>query len=198
MHAFIFIGRSGCGKGTQAELLKQYIAKKDPTSILYIETGENFRQFIKGEKYTNQLSRKVYEGDELQPSFLAAYMWMSEVIERYTGHEHIIFDGTPRSLDEAQIITGAFRFYRIEKPIVVHLNVSREWSKKHLLSRGRFDDSNEKRIEKRLDWFDSDVLPAIDYYRNHTGYTFLEISGEQPVDKVHSDIISSLKPILFP
>ena len=48
LQTFIFIGRSGCGKGTQVALLQKYIKTQDyKRPILYIETGERFRQFIK-------------------------------------------------------------------------------------------------------------------------------------------------------
>jgi adenylate kinase len=190
--AFIFTGRSGSGKGTQADLLQKFIAEKDATPILYVETGESFRQFIKKENYTSKLSKEVLETDRLQPSFLASYMWIEEVIKRFTGKEHLMFDGTPRSVDEAQILNGAFQFYKIEKPIIIHLNVSRDWSKRHLLSRGRSDDYLSG-VEKRLDWFDSDVLPAIKYFHEHANYVFLEINGEQPVEKVHADVVAALE-----
>ena len=54
---FIFIGRSGCGKGTQAELLQKRVKEKDQSSeIFYLETGAYFREFLRGEKYSNKLS----------------------------------------------------------------------------------------------------------------------------------------------
>ena len=49
LQTFIFIGRSGCGKGTQVTLLQEHIKKQDHKRhiLFYIETGERFRQFIK-------------------------------------------------------------------------------------------------------------------------------------------------------
>ncbi|PIQ66299.1 MAG: hypothetical protein COV96_02070, partial [Candidatus Zambryskibacteria bacterium CG11_big_fil_rev_8_21_14_0_20_42_18] len=65
LHTIIFIGRSGCGKGTQAGLLKDYIADldEDKHQILSVESGERFRQFIRGQSFSSELSRKVYEND---------------------------------------------------------------------------------------------------------------------------------------
>jgi adenylate kinase family enzyme len=44
----------------------------------------------------------------------------------------------------------------------------------------------------RLDWFDTDVVPAIDYYRGHRSHTFHEINGEQEIEKVFEDIVKAL------
>jgi adenylate kinase len=196
MFSFIFIGRSGCGKGTQADLLQAYIKSKDESPILYIETGANFREFIKGANYTNTLSKQVYESDHVQPAFLAAYMWSFEMVAKYTGKEHLIFDGTPRSLEEAQILAGALDFYSIASTVVIHLEVSRAWSERHLLSRGRSDDANISRIDKRLDWFDANVIPAINYFKSNSKYHFVEVNGEQTIAEVQNEIIEKLKPVL--
>ena len=42
---FILIGRSGSGKGTQAELLKTYLNNQGVQDIKYLTTGKSFRSF---------------------------------------------------------------------------------------------------------------------------------------------------------
>ena len=192
-HTVIFIGRSGCGKGTQADLFKNRINHLDPDKhpILYIETGNYFRKFIRNEGFSSKISQKIYENDERQPDFLACWMWSNILIDELGEHMHLVFDGAPRALAEAQILTTALEFYKREKPTVFHLNVSRDWSEKHLLARGRLDDVNLSKIDKRLDWFDKDVVPALEYFKNNKLYRFLEIDGEQSIEKVHSDIVAA-------
>ena len=57
---FIFIGRSGCGKGTQVALLQEYIKTRDhKRPILYIETGERLRQFIKEPSLSSRLAAEI-------------------------------------------------------------------------------------------------------------------------------------------
>ncbi len=193
LHTVIFIGRSGCGKGTQAGLLKDYIATLDLDKhpILYVETGEHFRHFILGKSFSAKLSRTTYEKDDRQPDFLACAMWSNVLIDELENDMHIVFDGTPRSLPEAFLISTAMEFYKREKPTVIYINVSRKWSEERLLSRGRMDDTSLSKINKRLDWFDKDILSAIEYFKNSKQYKFIEVNGEQTVDKVHSDIISA-------
>ena len=191
---FILIGRSGCGKGTQGQLLAEHLKKqdKDGREVYYLETGANFREFFKEKNYSAELARKIYEHDERQPDFIAVWMWAHLFLRDLKGEEHLFADGTCRSLPEAQIFDTALKFYG-RKANVIYIDVSRKWSEGHLLKRGREDDTNLKKIEGRLNWFDSDTMPAVEFFRNHPDYNFVEVSGERPIEVVHADIVEKIK-----
>jgi len=189
---FIFMGRSGCGKGTQADLLKKYLKEKDPNAeIFYIETGANFREFVKGQKYSNQLANKIYKNGERQPDFLAIWMWAHIILNDFKGTEHLFFDGITRSLPEAMAFTTALEFYE-RKATVIFINVSREWSEARLLARGRADDKSEAEVIKRLNWFDRDSIPALGYFKVNDRYNVLQMDGEKTIEEVHYDIVQKL------
>ncbi len=192
LHTVVFIGRSGCGKGTQADLLKNRIARLDPDKrqILYVETGEHYRSFVRGTSFSSKLANEIYEKDELAPDFLGCWLWSSLLIEQLEENMHLVFDGVSRSLLEAQALTTALEFYKREKPAVIYLNVSNKWSDDRLLARGRHDDTSLYKINKRLKWFDDKVMPAIEYLKKNSFYKFIEVNGEQPIEKVHADIIA--------
>ncbi len=188
------MGRSGCGKGTQAKLLQDYLKKTDPErEIFYLETGDEFRAFIKKDKYTSHLSKKVMETGELQPAFLAIHIWSHVFIENFKGDENLILDGTPRTLSEAVALDTALEFYKRENIMVFVIDVSKEWSKTRLSERGRSDDSRVGDTEKRLEWFDTDVVPAIRHMEDAKLYTVIKINGEQSIEKVHEDIVAVLE-----
>ncbi|MEK7662146.1 MAG: nucleoside monophosphate kinase [Patescibacteria group bacterium] len=191
---FIFIGRSGSGKGTQVKLLEKYITENDPVkrSIFYLETGERFRNFIAGDSYASFLSKEISKRGELQPEFLAVYMWAEELINKLKHDEHLIIDGSPRRLREAMVLDTALSFFKRQNPIVIDLNVSPEWSRERLIARGRADDVQKEDIEKRLKWFNLEVRPAIDWFGNQPGYKIFHINGEQTIEQVHEDIISAI------
>lgn len=192
LHTVIFIGRSGCGKGTQAELLKNRIHKHDMDKrpILYLETGAHFRDFIRGEGLSARLSNEAYVKDVRQPDFLACFMWSDILIRELDENMHLVFDGAPRSKPEAELVTTALEFYKREKPTVIHINVGRRWAEERLLGRGRSDDRTIQKITKRLDWFEEDVEPAIKYFKENPLYTFVEVDGEQSIEEVHRDIVA--------
>jgi len=191
---FIFIGRSGCGKGTQADLLSTYIREVDSQKrdIFYMEIGKKFREYLNEDTYTTALSKEVYKKGDLQPDFLAIHIWSHSIIADYNGLDHMIVDGIPRSLIQANVFETAMNFYNKKEVIAINLDVSEEWSRARLAARGRADDKDPNEIENRLAWFKRDVIPAIDYFRENNRYRVLDIHGEQSIEEVHKEIISKI------
>ncbi len=190
---FIFIGASGSGKGTQVDLLKKELLLRRPdTPIFYLQTGQYFREFIKGDSMASRIAKEAIDSGERAPDFLAMYIWSKLFVEELKGEEHLIIDGSPRSVNEAKNLDIALKFFKREHPAVIYLKVSRKWSFDHLMARaekeGRKDDTAES-INKRLDWFDADVKPAIERFRRDRDYDFVEINGEQSIEAVHRDIM---------
>ncbi len=193
---FIFIGASGSGKGTQVDLLKKELLLRRPdTPIFYLQTGQYFREFIKGDSMASRIAKEAIDSGERAPDFLAMYIWSKLFVEELKGEEHLIIDGSPRSVNEAKNLDIALKFFKREHPAVIYLKVSRKWSFDHLMARaekeGRKDDTAES-INKRLDWFDADVKPAIERFRRDRDYDFVEINGEQSIEAVHRDIMANV------
>lgn len=189
----ILMGRSGCGKGTQAKLVQEYLKQTDPNrEIFYLETGQQFRDFIAQDTYTSNLSKAIMETGALQPAFLAIHIWSHVFIEQMKGGENMVLDGTPRTLSEIEALDTAFKFYNRETPTVFVIEVSKEWSKARLTERGRSDDNRAGDQEARLSWFDTDVVPAIRHMQEAKMYNVININGEQTIEKVHEDIVSAL------
>lgn len=194
LQTIIFIGRSGSGKGMQAGLLRKTLEEKTKDiPVVYIETGEHFRSHMKDSAYTWDLARKVNEAGGRQPDFLAVWLWGHLLLERLRGGEHLVFDGAPRSLSEAMVLHTAFPFYGRENPTVIFMDVSREWAEERLSGRGRADDVKQETIDRRLAWYEKDVLPAVGFFKQHADYyNFLNINGEQTPEAVHADILKGL------
>ena len=195
--AYILIGRSGCGKGTQAKALIDDLTQTNnkinskEENILYTETGQYFRDFIISDGYSSRLSKDLMTKSKPQPAFMAIWIWARVLVDKLKENDHVIFDGTPRSLIEAKALDTALDFYNFKKRVVIYLDVSRQWSEKKLLLRGRSDDHAED-IKARLDWFDRDVSPVLAFYKNATNYHYLTINGEQSIESVHLDIKKDL------
>lgn len=191
--AFIFIGRSGCGKGTQADLLMSHLCRVGDKLCknIHIESGALLREFSGGENYTQKKIKSVLNGGVLVPESIIVALWTDYLIANFTGTENMIFDGTPRKLHEAQLLDNALQFYGIEKPAVIYVNVSKEWSEKRLTGRARKDDTKEA-IARRLAWFETEVTQTIKFYRDSSYYNFIDINGEQPIEDVQNEILAKL------
>ena len=193
---FIFIGSSGSGKGTQVALLREELTKKDSSiPIFYLQTGQYFREFIKADNLAARIAKETVDRGERAPDFLAMHIWSKIFIENLTGNEHLIIDGSPRSLSEAKNLDIALKFFRRERPVVIYIRVSKEWSTEHLLARaqkeGRADDTAES-VARRMSWFERDVLPAVEKFRRDRDYDVIEVNGEQPIEAVHRDIMTQV------
>ena len=184
------MGRSGSGKGTQAKLLVEELKRRYPgRDVYYLESGHLFREYIKKPGFTNSKTKEILEAGKRVNSFLGIWIWTNAFIENMRDNLHLVIDGSPRAIQEAQIMDTSMSFYERENPTIIYINTSRAWCEARLTERHRNDDLTIEHIRKKLDWFESDVEGAIWWYRNQPQYRFVEVSGEQTVEQVHKEIM---------
>jgi adenylate kinase len=189
--AIIFVGRSGSGKGTQAALLNQYFtSQQPPVPHYYLETGASLRQLAASDSLSGRLAKEAMLQGFL-PAFLAIRAWANLFVEHLSGVENLIIDGTPRTTIEADALDTALKFYHYEQPIILDLEVPREVVTARLKKRGRYDDTDEA-IVKRLNAFDRQVLPIIEFYKTHPGYRYCLINGDRSIEDIQKEILSLL------
>ena len=184
----IFIGRSGCGKGTQVDLYMKKLEEINGLKTLHIETGTLLRGLVKTTSYTAQIVKKVIEGGNLMPESIVIGLWANYLVNNFTGKENLVFDGAPRRLCEATILNDTLKFYNISKYKVVYINTSIKWCTERLLARGRRDDTKEG-IAKRMAWFDADVIPCLEYFKKNGACDFVDVNGEQTIEEVRNEIV---------
>ncbi|MCR4283875.1 MAG: nucleoside monophosphate kinase [Parcubacteria group bacterium] len=189
---FMFIGLSGSGKGTQSTLLKKFLEERHgESSVIFAYAGENFRKLMENDGYTASLSKKVTEGGKLNPGFLAVWAWSTVLVNSMEDNKHLIMDGSPRKLMEAELIDEAMEFYGIEKVYPIFLDIGFDVAKDRLMARGRADD-NEEGIKERFAYYERDVVPVIEYFKNESKNKLIEVNGEQSVEGIHKEIIEKI------
>jgi len=193
---FILFGTSGSGKGTQAKLLVEYLKSKDPDrKVLYLETGEKLREFASGDSLTARRAKQVLDAGGLMPEFMPVWVWSQFFINNVTGSEHVILDGVARREHEALIVDSLMKFYDIKDPTILFINVSPGWAIDKLEKRGKTEgreDDRKERIDRRMDWFQKNVVPAINHFKESPYYKFIEINGEQTIEEVHQEILNKI------
>lgn len=176
---FVFLGRSGSGKGTQAQLLKKFL-EDGGYDVIYIYTGDQGRKLAKENTLVGHWIKGVLERGDFFLNWTAIYLWFSVVREKLVNkNQIIIFDGTPRKLPEAEVVDSLMKDLGRSVPIPVYLDISNKEAQSRLLARGRSDDT-ENAISSRLDFFEKDVVPIIKNY----GDRALKINGEGSVEEV--------------
>ena len=189
--ACIFIGKSGCGKGTQVESYIKRLNEINGLKTLHIETGDFLRKYAKKGTYTSELVKNIEESGKLMPESIVIGLWVGYLMDHFTGKENLVFDGAPRRLGEAIMLDSTLDFYNISKYKVVYINVSSEWATARLLARGRKDDSKEG-VEKRMAWFEKDVMPCVEFFRSNKNCDFIDVNGEQTIEEVHNEIMKKV------
>lgn len=190
--AYIFIGHSGAGKGTQAGLFEEKIRGLYPEQdVLHLETGAIFRSFIETDSYTAHKTKELMDQGLLPPPFIGVHVWSHELIARYNGQSFVFIDGTPRVASEVPVLISAASFYGW-KLHVIYLAVSDAWANERLIGRGRADDLDGAERAERIKWFHANVMPAIELLRISPEVDFVEVNGERSIDEIHADICTRL------
>lgn len=216
----MFLGKSGCGKGTQVNLLvEKYGLEK-------IGSGELLRERKMAEDFTGKKLTQVLDGGGIAPTAVVFRLWMDklEKFKAAVDFKGIIFDGSPRRIFEAQMIDEALDWYEWAQNVkVILLDISDAEAVKRIELRkvcpkckaiisnaeeldGEIEvcpncgNKLEKRPEdvkegvlKRLEWFQTEVQPVLDYYKKQN--RLIVINGEQSVEKVFEDIVKAIGEI---
>lgn len=180
-----FLGRSGCGKGTQAELLL-----KDLGDGLYISSGELLRHLAEQKTEVGIKVKEILNSGMLAPEQVVTPLWLNEIAYKLDNGRPLVIDGFPRKINEAHQLDDILRFIeRLDDFKIILVDVSPEEALHRLKLRARPDDLDEA-IKKRLSFYDEEVVQVVDHYRQLG--KIIEINGEQTVENVYKDIRSAL------
>ena len=191
----VIFGAPGAGKGTQAQLLAE---KYD---FLHISTGDLLRQEValatpQGLRAKAIMNRGDLVGDDIVVSLLARALanrstlpdpdanidpWDRERNGEPHRPEGCIIDGFPRTVQQAQ--TLEFLFSKLKRKIdcIVAIDVPRDELVRRIHERaaisGRADDTEEV-IRHRIELYDLQTQPVLDYYRVSGLLVTVDGSGE--------------------
>lgn len=195
--AIALLGRPGSGKDTQAELLAKKFGLVHIISSKIIEkvlkSSKNSVEF-EGKNYNLVKERNLQKSGALNtPSFVSALI-RTEIKSIAGRGEGIIMSGSLRTLrelkDELPLLQKLYKnnFY------FFHIKISPQEVYIRNLKRHRKDLpelDTKKIIKKRLIVFNRETAPVIKYLKSKK--LILDINGEQPIVKIHKDILKILE-----
>jgi len=194
--AISILGRPGSGKDTQAELLAKKFGLFHIISSKIIEKVFKFRAEnvkLEGKIYNLLKERRLQKSGLLNtPAFVSALI-KTKIKSAATKHKGIIMSGSPRTLREFKDELPVLEKLYGKNIYFLDIIISPDEVYVRNLKRRRKDlpelDTREI-IKKRLAVFNRETAPVIRHLKLKK--MIFEINGEQPITKIHKDILKVL------
>ena len=181
MTAVVLLGPPGAGKGTVAETLAG-------NGYAHISTGQLLREQIQLETPVGCEAKQLLDEGRLAPDEVVVGM-ISDLIARAPENQKFLFDGFPRTLQQAKDLDVMLNKTADCVTLVLALEVNQEEVIQRLLKRaqeqGRKDDTEEV-IRNRMAVYHKQTSPLIDFYK--TQGKFESIKGVGSIDAIFDNI----------
>lgn len=210
----ILMGPPGAGKGTQAVLLSRRL------HIPHISTGDMFRQAMEQGTELGRKAKAFMEEGKLVPDEVTIGI-VKERLQQADCKQGFLLDGFPRTVAQADALKELLASLDRRLHAVLNIEVRRETLLKRMTGRlvcrqcgatyheefsppaqmgicdqcggevYRRSDDVEATVEKRLNVYEEQTAPLIEYYRREG--LLRSIDGEQDVEKVFAEIYRVIK-----
>ena len=183
----VLLGAPGSGKGTQAARLKEHL------QVPHISTGDLLRaEVASGTPLGLQAKEVMARGDLVSDAILLGML--KDRFSRDDTRAGFILDGYPRNLAQAAALGELLASLGQKFDAAVQLTVDNEQIIERLAGRaqaeGRADDSQES-VRHRLNVYDQQTAPVIDFYRQHGQLTVVD--GVGSLDEVFTRIVEAIQ-----
>ena len=209
----IMLGAPGAGKGTQA---KQIASKYQ---IPHISTGDIFRANIKNGTELGKKAKEYMDQGLLVPDELTCDLVMDRISQDDCANGFVL-DGFPRTIPQAEALdaaltkVGAKMDFAIDVDVPDSHIVNRMSGRRACLNCGATyhvvaippkkegicdtcgkelvlrDDDKPETVQKRLDVYQDQTQPLIDYYKNQG--ILKSVDGTVPMEEVFANIVEIL------
>lgn len=187
----VLFGAPGCGKGTQAQRLKEHYG------IDHVSTGEVIREEIRqGTELGRSMESYIAKG-QLAPDQIVIGM-IDRYVTRHMNVRGCIFDGFPRTTIQAEEFDKILASHGLKVDIMIDIHVPEEELVRRILLRGkdsgRADDASEEVIRGRLEVYRAQTAVVAEYYAAQGKYASVNGTGTmEEVFKRIADVITALE-----
>jgi adenylate kinase len=182
----ILFGPPGAGKGTQAAQLSEHLG------VPHISTGDIFRAAVAEQTPVGIKAQSYLDAGKLVPDEVVIDMVRGRFLQDDTQSGWIL-DGFPRTVPQAHALDELLANIHQSSDQVINLEVSDDLLVQRMLERGRKDDT-ETVIRQRLQVYQAETAPLIDFYRGRNQLT--DIDGSVPVEEVTASIQTAVANFL--
>ncbi len=186
----VLFGPPGAGKGTQAvNLIGKY-------KLVHLSTGDILRGELSAKSALGLEAKKYMDKGELVPDEVV--IGMIEVkLDQHAGANGFIFDGFPRTKAQAGALDKLLETKKTAISIMVALEVEKQELIKRLMGRGkvsgRADDQDISIIENRINVYNRETAPVIDFYSAQQ--KFRSVNGMGTIEEIFGRLCSTIDQV---
>ena len=174
----VMLGGPGSGKSTYTEYLIKHF------NINHIYPGGMLRKEVENNTEIGKRVKEILAKGQFVPNDIVLDLIKKSVSESPQGY---VLDGWPRYMQQVRDMEAS----NIGVDYAVYLDVSREEVLKRLLARGRADDTEEI-INNRIDLYNRETGPVVEYFRDKQGFLEIKAQGDTP-ENIANNIIRRIE-----
>ena len=178
----VLLGPPGAGKGTQAQFLAARLG------VPAISTGDMLREAVaEGSVLGGRVQGIMNSGGLVDDATMADVV--RERLAKPDARDGFLLDGYPRTLPQAETLTGILRDAGRDLDAVLLVEVPEDELVRRMLLRKRPDDTEEV-IRERLRVYREKTEPLIGYYEQRG--LLRRIDGNRPIEEVTPQMLAAL------
>ncbi len=188
----ILQGDPGAGKATQTALLsKKY-------SFFDFDMGRELTLARQRDREIDAIQKRTADKGILTPTKVVRKIFKDR-LAKLTSKQGIVFDGTPKMLGEAKLISGLLKKAKRPDPMVVYISIPEAEIIKRITKRkGYFNTKFSKRsddsiqaLKNRAKYYKKNIKQVTTYFDKI--YDFVSINGMGTRTEVHRKIQKAIK-----
>ncbi|HCC71601.1 MAG TPA: adenylate kinase [Bacteroidales bacterium] len=187
MTNFLIFGPPGSGKGTQSVKLASEF------NLIHLSTGDMLRDEVAAQTELGKKVEGIMQRGELVPDDVVIQM-IAERVDSNPGSEGFIFDGFPRTVDQARALDNTLAVKNTSISKMLMLEVEHKELVNRLVRRaeisGRADDKDVDIIENRIKVYKEKTEPVISYYKKENKY--LPVNGMGDIEEIFNRLSKAL------
>ncbi len=180
----VIFGPPGAGKGTQSKMIIEKY------KLMHLSTGDILRGEIANKTPLGNEAKKLIEKGNLVPDDIVIKM-VKNKIDNNTGQTGFIFDGFPRTYEQAEALEQLLKEINSSISVMITLDVNEDELIARLLKRceeeGRSDDNLEV-IKNRIKVYNDVTCQVCDYYEKTNRYK--SVSGTGSIEEIFDRLCS--------
>ena len=192
MKNIILIGPPGAGKGTQAKLVSEKLG------LIHISTGDLIREEQANDTKIGKLANQLIDKGNFLPDNIVITMVKQKIINNPKA-AGFIFDGFPRTVDQAKSLDEFLNIRKTPINKIVLLNISDDVIKNRITERAskenRADDTPEV-VQNRINVYNKQTVPVLSYYKNSSLFAANRGIVNIEANKSKEEVLSEIENVL--